>query len=601
MSETTGPMDKPTTLCAAFQVTAAAHADAIAIRDSEGRIAYTWAEYAQRVRSIAEGLWTLGVRPGSTVGMLLANRPQFHLVDTAVFHLGATPFSIYPTLAVEQIDYVLDNAEADIVVTERAFIDKLLAAQRSGGRPRQIVSIDDGEADLTLDELAERTSDDFDFDATWQAVEPGAVATLIYTSGTTGPPKGVELTHENMLEQVYRVAEVLPIEAGDTMTSYLPSAHIADRWSSHYNGVVLGIQVTTVADATTVAKVLPGLRPTLWGAVPRVVENLKAALESAIAAAPVEQRQGLEAGIAVGIEHVRAKQVGEAISDDLAARHAAMEEKVLGPLRAKIGLDNCKWMIVGAAPLARDVQEFLLGIGLPLTEVYGMSELSCVVSVAAVDEARIGTVGPAIRGLETKIGDDGELLVRGTTVMRGYRNDPERTAEAIDADGWMHTGDIVQVDDDDHIRIVDRKKELIITSAGKNLSPANIEGELKSASSLIGQVVAIGDARPYVTALIVIDPDGAAAYAARHGLADPSPAAIAADENAKAEIAAAVDAANERLARVEQVKRYAVLAEEWLPAGDELTPTMKLKRRVIHEKYGDVIDSLYQSPAGVTR
>ena len=589
--------EAPTTLCEAFQGTAATDPDAVALRTSDGDLEITWAAYADRVRTIAGGLWSLGVRRGSTVGILLTNRPEFHLVDTAAYHLGATPFSIYPTLAPDQIDYVLANAEADVVVVEAAFAERIEAARASGGLPKVIVSVDGSGGDVrSLADLESMPADPtFDFESAWRAVEPADMLTLIYTSGTTGPPKGVELTHRNMLEQVRRVAEVLSIDAGDTITSYLPSAHIADRWSAHYNNAVLGVQVTSVADARTIGQVLPALRPTLWGAVPRVLEKLKAGLEAAISAEPDEERRtGLQRGIEVGIQVALARQAGEPISDELLAAHTTVEERVLAPLRQKLGLDRAKWIAVGAAPLARDVQEFLLGLGLPLTEMYGMSELSCVLSAASPAEARIGTVGRPIRGLEVRIADDGELLVQGDTVMAGYRHEPGKTAEAIDGEGWMHTGDVVSFDGDGHIRIVDRKKELIITSAGKNISPANIEGELKSASSLIGQAVAIGEGRHYITALLVLDPDLAAAHAARRGLAAATVASLARDPEVEGLIAEAVAKANERLARVEQVKQFALLADEWLPGGDELTPTMKLKRKAIDAKYTDTIESLYQ-------
>ena len=425
-------------------------------------------------------------------------------------------------------------------------------------------------------------------------MEPGDVATLIYTSGTTGPPKGVQLTHANMLAECRAMGQVIPIRPGARITSYLPSAHIADRWSAHYNAIVFGVQVTCVADPRAVAKVLPELRPTIWGGVPRVVEKIKAALEAGIAADPDEgRRAATQAAIQTGIEKVRLEADGKPIPEELAARHAKMDELVLSKLRAKLGLDQVEWVMIGAAPLSREVQEFLLALGLPLLELYGMSELSCCVTAAHPDDAKIGSVGPPIPGLETKVADDGELLVRGPTLMAGYRNQPEATAEAIDADGWMHTGDIVTVDDDGHIRIVDRKKEIIISAGGKNMSPANIEHHLKDASPLIGQAIAIGDRRPYVVALLVLDPDIAAAYATEHGLPDPSPAAVAQDENVQKAVAAGIEQANEKLARVEQIKRWKLLAEEWQPGGDELTPTMKLKRKPIAAKYEKEIEELY--------
>jgi long-chain acyl-CoA synthetase len=583
------------TLCEAFQATAARDPEAIALRTADDSVRITWRQYAERVERVAAGLSSLGVEHGDTVALMLTNRPEFNVVDTAVVHLGATPFSVYNTSSPEQIAYLFSNAENRIAVVEAAFVDVIRAARGDGEQPEFVVCVDGGDDDvIPLAALEERGDPGFDFEAAWRAVEPDDVATLIYTSGTTGPPKGVELTHANLLAECHTVAEWLPIEAGDTITSYLPSAHIADRWSSHYNSMIFGVQITSVPDPRAVAGVLPGLRPTLWGAVPRVVEKIKAALESAIAADPDEARRAatLDA-IATGIEKVRAEQAGEPVSDELRARHAAAEERVLGPLRAKLGLDAAKWFVIGAAPLARDVQEFLLGIGLPVTEVYGMSEASCIVCTAPPDEARVGSVGRALPGTEVRVADDGELLIRGPLVMRGYRGRPEATAEAIDAEGWLHSGDIGTIDDEGYVRIVDRKKELIINAAGKNMSPANIEGALKSASPLIGQAVCIGDGRPYNVALLVLDPDAAAAHARANDLDDHSVAAVAGDPAVGEAIAAAVERANGTLARVEQIKRFTLLHEEWLPAGDELTPTMKLKRKPIAAKYAAEIEALY--------
>ena len=390
----------------------------------------------------------------------------------------------------------------------------------------------------------------------------------------------MELTHANMLAECRAVGSILPIRPGARITSYLPSAHIADRWSCHYNQMVFGIQITSVPDPRAVAQVLPALKPTFWGAVPRVVEKLKAALEAGIAAEPDEQRRaGLQKAIEIGRQKVAAEQAGE-VPAELAQAYAQMDELVLSKLRERIGLDEAEWIVVGAAPMSREVHEFLLAIGLPVLELYGMSECSCVVSACLPEDAKIGSVGPALPGVELKLADDGELLVRGPVVMRGYRGQPEATAEAIDADGYMHTGDIATIDDDGHVRIVDRKKELIINAGGKNMSPSNIESELKGASPLIGQAIAIGDARPYNVALIVLDPDGAAGKSAD----DPA---------VRQQVGEAVEQANAQLSRVEQIKRFKLLDEEWAPGGDELTPTMKLKRKPIAEKYASEIEELY--------
>ncbi|MCW3016454.1 MAG: long-chain fatty acid--CoA ligase [Solirubrobacterales bacterium] len=585
------------TLCEAFQATAERFAGEIALRTPDDAVQITFAQYAERVRGLAAALAAAGVVRGDTVALLMSNRPEFHLVDTAAIHLGATPFSIYPTSSPEQVAYLLENAQARVVFAEAVFVERIVAARGDHPEPSTIVCIDAApEGTLSLADFEAAGDPGFDFEGAWRSVQGDDVLTLIYTSGTTGPPKGVETTHANMLAQCRAAGGVLPFRPGARLTSYLPSAHIADRWSSHYNQMVFGIQVIPVADPRQVVAALPAVRPTIWGAVPRVVEKMKAALEAAISNEPDEQRRaGLQTAIATGLEVVRLQQAGAEIPEELAQRHAALDAAVLSKLRERIGLDQAEWIVVGAAPMSRDVHEFLLALGLPVTEIYGMTEASCLVTIVHPDEAKVGSVGPALPGLDMKLAVDGELLIKGPTVTRGYRNDPEKTAEAIDADGWLHTGDIVTLDGDGFVSIVDRKKELIINAGGKNMSPANIEGQVKSAHPLIGQVAVIGDRRPYNVALIVLDPDIAAAYAAKAGLPDSSVQAVAADAAVQQQIAAAVEAANAKLARVEQIKKYELLSEEWLPGGDELTPTMKLKRRPIDEKYAQVVDALYAS------
>ncbi len=587
--------NRPATLCEAFQRTLAAGPDDVALKSADGETSITFGEYGERVKDIAAGLAAKGVKRGDAVGMLMLNRPEFHLVDTAAVHLGATPFSIYNTSSPPQIVHLLENSGANVVVSERMLLPSLLAAREQLGRDLAIVSIDgsDEEGVLSLEELIAEGDDDFDFEAAWKAVEPEDVLTLIYTSGTTGPPKGVELTHANMIAECFAVAQVLGIERGDRITSYLPSAHIADRWSSHYNQMVFGIEITSVPDPRTVAQALPAVRPTVWGGVPRVMEKIAAALQAGFAAEEdPERKAGIEAAIEVGLAKVRAEQAGEELPEELKKKHAVLEEKVLSQIRKKIGLDEVRWIVVGAAPMPRKVQEYLMALGLPLTELYGMSELSCVSTSCPPDKTKIGSVGPALPGVEVKLAEDDELCVRGEIVMKGYRNDPEKTAEVLDSDGWLHTGDIARIDDDGYVFLVDRKKELIINAAGKNMSPANIEQELKTSHPLIGQAICIGDGRSYNVALLVLDPDAVGARAQAAGK-EPSVAEFAEDPDVRKEIEDAVGEANANLSRVEQIKKFEVLADEWMPGGDELTPTMKLKRKPIAEKYSVRIEALY--------
>jgi long-chain acyl-CoA synthetase len=586
------------TLCSAFLETAAAHPDAVALRTPDDSVSITWGEYADRVRNVAAGLAGLGVARGDTVAIMLTNRPEFHIVDTGALHAGATPFSIYNTLATDQIGYLFSNAGNKVVITEQQFLDKLKLAN-ADGQIEHFVCVDGAGSDIdgamTLEELEASGDPDFDFDAAWKAVEPSDVLTLIYTSGTTGPPKGVELTHANLLAELDALDGYFPLTHEDKIVSYLPDAHIANRWGAHYSNLRYGIQITTVNDPKQLIATLPQVRPTFFGAVPAVWYKVKAGIEAALAAEPDEKKRKIANwAIATGTKVAWLKSEGKGVPLPLKLQHALADRLVLGKLRERMGLDRVRVSATGASAIAPDALAFMLGIGIPVLEVWGMSETSAVVTINPPDGIRIGTVGQVVPGgTEISLADDGELLVRGPLVMKGYRNDPEKTAEAIDSDGWMHTGDIATIDEDGYVRIVDRKKELIINAAGKNMSPQNIEGAIKVACPLVMSAVAIGDDRPYVTALLTLDPDACAAYAAKAGLADGSPAVLAQDETVRALIQSGVDHANEKLARVEQIKKFSLLPTPWEPGGDELTPTMKLKRKPIAEKYASEIDALY--------
>jgi len=584
------------TMCEAFQITAGERPDQVALRTIGDGFSITFAEYAERIRRLAAGLHALGVRHGDTVGFMLTNRPEFHLVDTAAMHLGASPFSIYNTSSPEQIAYLLSDAANLVFVVEAAFLDRARAAMDQGGQVEHLVVLDAAAEDaLTLDELElAESGGDFDFEAAWRAVQPDDILTLIYTSGTTGPPKGVQLTHANELAECRGVDAVGHPRPGGSVVSFLPHAHIADRGLSHYAQMAWGHTVTCCPEVTQVFAHVADCHPTFWGGVPRVWEKLKAALEAGIEADPDEARRtATKQAIELGLEKVRLEQRSQPVPERLAQACERAEEAVLSKIRAKLGLERCEWYMIGAAPCPLEVLEFFAAIGIPICEVWGMSELTSIATLVPQDNLRLGTVGPPIPGVEIRLAADGELLVRGETVMAGYRNQPKRTAETIDADGWLHTGDIAELDEAGFVKIIDRKKELILNAAGKNMSPANIEQQLKQGSTLIGQAVAIGDGRPYNVALIVLDPDASAAFAQQHGLADPSPEAMAGEPVVLEEVAAGVERANSHLSRVEQIKRFKVLPCDWLPAGDELTPTMKLKRRPIAAKYADEIEALY--------
>ena len=571
-------------MCEAFQLTAAEWAESPALRLKDSDYEASWQDYADAVRKRAAGLAALGVKRGDTVGFMLVNRPALHLTDAAAMHLGATCFSVYNTSSPEQVEYVVRDAENRVIVTEQAFLETVLAAREQVDTLEHVVVVDGEAPDGTISvaELERMGEPGFDFEATWRAVEPDDVLCLIYTSGTTGPPKGVQLTHANMVAVWRACDEVQPTTPGGRMISYLPSAHIADRWAGIYSQMLYGSCVYCCPDPRQMVAYSIEVKPTVWGGVPRIWEKLKAAIEIGIAAEADEaKREATMAAIELGRRRARATMDGGAPSE-LEAEWQQADERVLSTIRAMLGLDQVESFVVGAAPTPPEVLEFFLALGIEIRETWGMSETTAITTLNPPGGVRVGTVGPPIPNTEVKLAEDGEVMVRGPQVMKGYRNMPEKTAEALSEDGWLLTGDIGEFDAAGYLRIVDRKKELIINAAGKNMSPANIEAKLKAATPLIAQAVAIGDNRPYNVALLALDPESLAA----RGLSPDDPAV--ADE-----IAAAVEAANARLSRVEQIKRFKVLTNEWLPGGEELTPTMKLKRRPIERKYQAEIDALY--------
>ncbi len=584
MSERAKALDAAT-MCEAFQTTVAEYGDQPALRLKGSDFEIDFRGFGETVRRRAAGLAALGVGRGDTVGFMLTNRPALHLTDGAAMHLGATCFSIYNTSSPEQIEYLVEDAANRVIVTEVQFLESVLAARDRVATLEHVVVVDGTgkiEGTITLDELEQTGAADFDFEAAWKAVEPDDVLCLIYTSGTTGPPKGVQLTHDNMISQWRLDYEVFPTKPCGRSISFLPSAHVADRWAALYAQMVHGTCVHCCPDVREMVAYSIEVRPTTWGGVPRIWEKLKVALEMGIENEPNSRKQkDTEAAMAIGRRWVAAYATGD-IPAELQGEWDKADDLVFSRIRAMLGLDQVEWFVVGAAPTPPEVIEFFLGIGIEICEVWGMSETTSPATINPPGRIRVGTVGPPIPGVEVKLADDGEVMVRGPIVMKGYRNMPEKTAEAMTDDGWLMSGDVGEFDEEGYLRIIDRKKELIINAAGKNMSPAGIEAKLKASSPLISQAIAIGDARPYNVALLTLDPDALAARGA--GVDDPV---------IVGEVAGAVAAANQRMNRVEQIKYHRIIAGEWAPGGDELTPTLKLKRRPIERKYEAEIEQLY--------
>jgi len=583
------------TMCEAFQITSDAVAGEVALRTKDDEVSLTWREYADRTRRVAAGLAALGVHRADTVALMLTNRPEFHFCDAGAMHLGATPFSIYNTYTPEQIEYLVGDAGNTVAITEQAFADRLIAVKDADNALEHVVVVD-GESPagaISLAELEDKGDKGFDFEAAWKAVQPEDILTLIYTSGTTGPPKGVQITHGNMTSCVRSYDKIIGFPFGGRIVSYLPMAHVAERNVSHYLPMLCGFNVTSCPDARQVAEYLPEVKPSWFFAVPRIWEKMKAGLEAMLAGLPEgEQKQGMQRALDVSLQRVKLIQAGEEVPEELEQQWQQLDDQVLSNVRDMLGLGEVEACNVGAAPTPPEVIEFFHALGVPLAELWGMSETTGAGTCNPPDRIKIGTVGPPAPDCEVKLDEDGEVLIRGGVVMPGYRNLPDKTAETFTDDGFLRTGDIGEFDADGYLKIVDRKKELIISAAGKNMSPANIESKVKAAGPLIGQVVTIGDARQYNSALVTLDPDAIPSLAEKVS-ASPDPAELAGNEKVIAAVQEEIDAANEQLARVEQIKKFTILPTDWQPGGDELTPTMKLKRKPIAEKYRAEIEELY--------
>jgi long-subunit acyl-CoA synthetase (AMP-forming) len=491
---------------------------------------------------------------------------EFHIADMGVLLAGAIPFSLYATSSVPQLQEIVDNAEPLVIVCETGLAEKAREIMKAGPPVEHLAMIEDdsaGDGELTLAELEARCPSDFDPVAATAHIGSDDLCTLVYTSGTTGPPKGVQFRHGAMLDCLDSIRQRFPTSEADRALSYLPMAHIAERIFGHYAAFVYGYEVTSLADLSELAAALQAVRPTRFFGVPRVYEKLLAGLHRHISASP----------------------------DDDAADLASLR-----PLAELTGLDQATFLVVAGAPSTLGVLEELTAIGLPINEFYGSSEVT-IVTTSPPERIRLGTAGTPLPGVRLRLGDDGEVLIAGPTVTPGYFRDPARTAEVLDADGWFHTGDIGELDDDGYVRIVDRKKALIINSNGKNMSPANIEQAIKGGQALLAHVFAYGDRRSYNVALVVVDRDGLAAFLrSLNPPVDPAESSFAGltqrPEVLEA-VAGVVRAGNERLSRVEQIKRFLVLDHDWIPGGEELTPTNKLKRREIAARYGAEIDALY--------
>jgi long-chain acyl-CoA synthetase len=566
----------------------------------------TWEQARQQALELAAAFVELGLQPGERVALMLPNRVEHVLADLGVMHAGGVPVTFYATLAPDQVRFVAGDCDARIAVLDGA-------AELARWQP-VLAELPGVKKIIVRDAAARPAGDAFlswaDFAALGRerlAAAPAAVtgrvaaigpddpATLLYTSGTTGNPKGVIITHRSVLYEVVSGEVTGFVEPRTQWVSYLPLAHIAERMFTIYLPVHYAWHVHFCHNASTdLIATVGAVKPTAFFGVPRVWEKIQAGIRALLAGEqdPAKQAAVAEA-MATGRKYVKSCEFGNTTPDELVEEFRLADQNVLRPIRSLLGLGEATTVVSAAAPLPPDVAEFFAGLGMKILDVYGMTETTGAFTTNTPDAFRLGTVGRPVPGVEVRIAEDGEILTRGPLNTPGYLNLPERTAELLDADGWLHTGDIGSLDPDGFLSVVDRKKELIITSGGENISPAAVEN-LLVAHPLIGQALSYGDRRPYVVALLTLDGDVAPAWARAHGIEASSLAELAEEPAVLQAVGEAVAAANERLARVQQIKKWRLLPVEWTAESEELTPTLKLKRRVVHAKYADVIDTLYE-------
>jgi long-chain acyl-CoA synthetase len=529
--------------CAVFQDTAARFPDWVAVRTLDGHTSLTWAQYANQAEAIARGLAALRIGRGDTVAYLMSNRPEFFSTDVAAMHLGAACLSVYQTLPPSDIGWAIKDSGTALLFTEAALLPIALEARESCPGI-QIVTVDGSHPDvLSLDALVAGGSAEFDFEAAWRAVTQDDVALLVYTSGTTSNPKCVVLTHRALLGNAVGLHEAMGTVRGARVVSGYPYAHLAERMLSHYRAITGAFEVVCAPSPREIIETVQAVHPHYLFSPPRLYDKLR--------------------GVALTL-----MERSEATADELLDR---------------FGFDQTRVAIAGGAPVSPELVQFWIDLGLPLVEGWGQTEGGALGALGRTDANKVGTCGPALPGVELRLAEDGEILMRSPFTMRGYRNQPKLTAEAIDAHGWLHTGDIGHLDFDGYLRIVDRKKEILINAGGKNMSPSRIEAKLTQATPLVGGACVIGNNRPYNVAVIAVDPE----------VREQLPPGKNTDADIAGILAAAVARANTALARVEQIKRFAVVDDPWLPGGDEVTPTLKLRRRVIEQKYAADIELLY--------
>ncbi len=560
----------------------------------------TWSQYKQTVNDVAAGLQSLGVGEGEFVAVMASNRPEHVISDYAAIHAGATAVTIYSTLAANEIQYIADNNKATVAILEDLdYMKRWEEIRTELPNLRYVVLMSGAEnydtADwvLSWDELIargkQRLSDDPEtVTRSAGALKPETLATLIYTSGTTGTPKGVMITHRNVVWTAETLRRAADLELGMRMVSYLPLAHIAERLATHYLCTYMAGQVWFCPNLGAVLEYIQAARPTVFFGVPRVYEKFHARMTVKFDQTGGIQGKLLQMALESNRKRVQAEKEGK--KGPMLA--GLLDSIVLSKVREGLGMEDVKIAITAAAPIYPELVEFFHMIGIPLFELYGMSETTGPASTNVPGANKFGSVGPALPGVEIEIADDGEILMRGGVITSGYYKLPEATEEAYSADGWLHSGDLGKIDEDGFLWIVGRKKDIIITAAGKNIAPALMETMLGN-HPLISKAAMVGDRRKFLSIVIALDGEEAPGWAAANSVGYEDLASFSELPEVRAEIERAINKANAKVARVEQIKKWIVVPDEWTPESGELTASLKLKRNVVLDRYAEDIEALY--------
>lgn len=584
-----------------FNRNADKHPDQPAIHwKNNGWDSLTWSEYRTKVHQVAAGLQSLGVGDGEFVAIMAGNRPEHVMADFGVVHAGGTPVTIYSTLTAPQIQYIADNCKATVAILEDLEFMKRWETIRSElPNLRYVVLMSGAENYDTLDwvlgwdELVAKGVNRLQEDSetvqrSVSSISPDDLATLIYTSGTTGTPKGVMITHSNVVWTLETVKRAANLRMGARMVSYLPLAHIAERLATHYMGTYLGGQVWYCPNLAGVLEYIQEARPTLFVGVPRVYEKFHARLNARFAEAEGIKKVLLNRALALNEKRVEAELEG----NKGPAMAGLLDNIVLSKVREQLGMDKVEFAITAAAPISADLLKFFLTIGVPLYEIYGMSENTGPATLTAPGQVKLGSVGKPFPGVEVTTAEDGELMMRGGHVTKGYYKLDQETRETYDEEGWLHTGDLARIDEDGFVWIVGRKKEIIITAAGKNVAPAKLETALGN-HPIISKACMIGDQRKFLSVVVALDAEEAPAWAEANGIEFTDLASFSELPEVHEEISKAISEANESVAKVEQIKKWVIVPDEWTPESGEVTPSLKLKRRIVLDRYAEDIETMY--------